>query len=362
MKISFLDLQKLNLPHQQLIQENVSQQIASGWYILGKNLEQFEQSFAAYIGVKHCIGVGNGLDALALLLKAHHFPKKSEVIVAANTYIATILAITQAGLIPILVEPNPETYQINEGKIEEKITKNTRAILVTHLYGRCAEMQAIWDLASKYKLKIFEDAAQAHGATYQTKKAGNLSDGAGFSFYPTKNLGAMGDGGAITTNDDDLANKLRKLRNYGFSVKNVADFKGHNSRLDEIQAVILQTKLPFLDSENKSRREIAKRYLSEIKNPAIILPPANRIEEDVWHLFVIQHENRDELREKLSQKGIETAIHYPFPPHQQKAYSELNHLSLPITERLHNQVLSLPNAPYLTEQEINYIIATLNEL
>jgi dTDP-4-amino-4,6-dideoxygalactose transaminase len=362
MKIPFLDLQKLNLPHQQLIQENVSQQIASGWYILGKNLEQFEQSFAEYIGTKHCIGVGNGLDALTLLLEAHNFPEKSEIIVAANTYIATILAITQAGLSPVLIEPNAETYQIDELKIEEKITKNTKAILVTHLYGRCAEMKPIWGLASKYKLKVFEDAAQAHGATYQNQRAGNLSDGAGFSFYPTKNLGAMGDGGAITTNDDDLANELRKLRNYGFSVKNIAEIKGHNSRLDEIQATILQTKLPFLDTENQRRREIAKRYLAEIKNPAIILPQANQIEEDVWHLFVIQHENREAFRAKLAQKGIETAIHYPVPPHQQKAYSELNHLSLPITERLHNQVLSLPNAPYLTVQEIDYVIATLNEV
>jgi dTDP-4-amino-4,6-dideoxygalactose transaminase len=360
MHISFLDLKRLNSKYENLIKENVSQLISSGWYILGNNLEKFENSFAEYIGVKHCFGVGNGLDAITILLKANGFPKNSEIIVPANTFIATLLAINHANLKPVMVEPRLDTYLIDISKIEEKITSKTKAILVTHLYGRCVEMQAILELANKFKIKVFEDAAQAHGAMFQDKKAGNLSNGAGFSFYPTKNLGAMGDGGAITTNDDELALRIKKLRNYGFSKKNIIEVKGHNSRLDDIQAVILQAKLFDLDAENISRRKIAKRFLNEIKNPQITLPPSNQINEDVWHLFVIRHENREMFRKKLIDKGIETTIHYPIPPHQQKAYAEFNNLSFPITELIHREVISLPSAPYLSEKEVDYIIKTIN--
>jgi dTDP-4-amino-4,6-dideoxygalactose transaminase len=361
MNIPFLSLKATNQVYEEHITKVVTEVIASGWYILGDRLSQFEEDFAKYCGTKHCIGVANGLDALIILLKASDFPADSEVIVPANSYIATMLAVSNANLIPIPVEPFLDTYLIDYQAIEKAITPKTKAILVTHLYGRCCEMDEINAIAKKYNLKVFEDAAQAHGATYRSKKAGNLSDGAGFSFYPSKNLGAMGDAGAITTNDDVLAERMRALRNYGSSEKYVFDYQGYNSRLSEIQAAILSVKLPYLDTENEFRRNIAKRYLIEIKNDKVILPNTNSVENDVWHLFVIKVEKRDNFREYLSQNGVGTDVHYPIPPHKQLAYHNWANLQLPITEKIHKTVVSLPLNTTLTPEEISYIIQIVNE-
>ncbi|RYU97200.1 DegT/DnrJ/EryC1/StrS family aminotransferase [Emticicia agri] len=358
--IPFLDLKLLNRDYEKSINEVLSKKIASGWYILGEEVKVFEKSFAEYCETKHCIGVANGLDALLLLLKASDFPKGSEVLVPSNTYIASILAISLAGLTPVLVEPDIHTYLIDPKKIEEKITKNTKAILVVHLYGKCCEMEPINEIAKRNNLKVFEDAAQSHGAIYQNKKAGNLSDGAGFSFYPTKNLGAMGDAGAVTTNDDVLASKIRALRNYGSGEKYVFEEQGINSRLDEMQAAILSVKLPNLDNENKVRQSIAKRYLTEINNPTITLPFAGTIMEDVWHLFVVRTRDRDKFREYLSQNKIGSDVHYPVPPHQQLAYKDWNNDSYPISEKIHQQVISLPLNATLLEEEVSYIIEKIN--
>jgi dTDP-4-amino-4,6-dideoxygalactose transaminase len=361
MQIPFLSLKATNQVYEKQISEIVAQTVTSGWYILGKKLELFELEFAKYCGVKHCIGVANGLDALTLLLKASDFPTDSEIIVPANSYIATILAVSNANLSPILVEPFLDNYLIDYQAIEKAITPKTKAILVTHLYGKCCDIAKINALAKKYKLKVFEDAAQAHGATYMGMKAGNLSDGAGFSFYPSKNLGAMGDAGAITTNDDALAERMKSLRNYGSSKKYIFDYQGYNSRLDEIQAAILSIKLPHLDTENQYRRSIAKRYLSEINNPKITLPPTDSVDDDAWHLFVVRVTERDNFRAFLSEAGIGTEVHYPVPPHQQLAYKELSHLSLPITEKIHREIVSLPLNTALTNNEVSYIIDSINK-
>lgn len=358
--IPFLDLKEINKPYASQIEEAISNVIKDGWYILGKNLTLFEEQFAQYCGTQFCFGVANGLDALTILLKASEFPEGSEIIVPANTYIATLLAISNANLTPVLVEPNLDDYLIDVSQIEASITSKTRAILVTHLYGRCCEMETIQLLAKRYSLKVFEDAAQAHGATYKGKKAGNLSDGAGFSFYPSKNLGALGDAGAITTNDPELAMKIKQLRNYGSSQKYVFDAKGLNSRLDEVQAVALSVKLPFLDRDNERRRIIAQRYLMEITNTKLVLPSTDRVKEDVWHLFVVRIQGREGFREYLSQQGIGTDIHYPIAPHKQLAYKEFSNLSLPITEIIHQEVVSLPLNTALTDDEINFIIQTVN--
>ncbi|GAB2556520.1 DegT/DnrJ/EryC1/StrS family aminotransferase [Spirosoma aerophilum] len=365
--IPFLDLKQINAPYDLFIRQSVERVLASGWYILGRELATFEQQFADYCQTRHCIGVANGLDALTLVLKAWDFPANSEVIVASNAYIASVLSITHAGLVPVFVEPDPQTYLPNPARIEAVITSRTKAILPVHLYGRCCDMNPINALAREYGLKVLEDAAQAHGATYATgqqkevlKKAGNLGDAAGWSFYPTKNLGALGDAGAITTNDDELADKLRALRNYGSSQKYINDYPGHNSRLDELQAAILTAKLPFLDSDNKRRREVARRYLTEIKNPDLTLPPADQIDQDVWHLFVVQHAQRDNFRTSLHQAGVGTDIHYPVPPHHQRAYADFSALSLPISEQLHRNAISLPLNPTLTDDEVTHIIQTVN--
>jgi dTDP-4-amino-4,6-dideoxygalactose transaminase len=361
MQIPFLSLKASNQVYERQIAEILTKILSSGWYILGENLKQFETEFAQYCGVKHCIGVANGLDALTILLKASDFPENSEIIVPANSYIATILSVSNANLIPVPVEPNLDDYLIDYQEIEQVITLKTKAILVTHLYGKCCEMDKINALAQKHNLKVFEDAAQAHGATYKGVKAGNLSDGAGFSFYPSKNLGAMGDAGAITTNDDVLAKRIKALRNYGSDEKYVFDYQGYNSRLDEIQAAILSLKLPNLDNENECRREIAKRYLTEIINPKIILPNHDSVDNDAWHLFVIRTQERENLRSFLSEKGIGTDIHYPIAPHKQLAYRNWQNLSLPITEKIHQQVVSLPLNVALTEIEISYIIENVNQ-
>ncbi|MCU0470985.1 MAG: DegT/DnrJ/EryC1/StrS family aminotransferase [Arcicella sp.] len=360
MQVPFLSLKTTNQVFETQIVEKLSEVVQSGWYILGEQLTKFEEAFATYCGTKYCIGVANGLDALTIILKASEFPDKSEIIVPANTYIATILAISNANLIPVLVEPKHDTYLIDYQLIEKAITAKTKAILVTHLYGKCCDMDEINAIAQKYGLKVFEDAAQAHGAMYKNKKAGNLSDGAGFSFYPSKNLGAMGDAGAITTNDDLLAKRIKALRNYGSEKKYVFDYQGYNSRLDEIQASILSLKLPSLNEENAVRRKIAQRYLLEIDNDKVLLPPRNTINDDVWHLFVVRVKNRELFRNYLAEAGIGTDIHYPIPPHKQLAYQEWQNLSLPITEEIHQQVVSIPLNPTLKEKEISYVINTIN--
>lgn len=361
MKIPFLCLKATNQIYESQISEVVLQTLISGWYILGEQLNQFEIDFAQYCGTKHCIGVANGLDALTILLKACDFPFNSEVIVPANSYIATMLSVSNANLVPIPIEPFLSNYLIDYQLIEAKITPRTKAIIVTHLYGKCCDMDKINTLAQKYNLKVFEDAAQAHGATYRGRKAGNLSDGAGFSFYPSKNLGAMGDAGAITTNDNDLAERTRALRNYGSTEKYVFNYQGYNSRMDEIQAAILSIKLPNLDIENGYRRRIAERYLTEINNPKIILPPSNSIDNDVWHLFVIRVKEREKFRLFLSEKGVGTDIHYPIAPHKQLAYKEWVELYLPITEKIHQEVVSLPLNNALKAEEISYIIQYVNQ-
>ena len=356
--IKFLDLQKLNQPFEAQFLSKTKEFLDKGWYILGNEVKQFEQSFAHYSNAKHCIGVGNGLDALVLILKAYiqlgNLQKGDEVIVPANTYIASVLAILQANLVPVFVEPNIETYNINPDLIEEKITSKTKAILLVHLYGQLAEMDKIMDLGYKHNLLLIEDAAQGHGLPFEGSHA------RGFSFYPGKNLGALGDGGAITTNDDKLAEVLFSLRNYGSDKKYHNDFIGVNSRLDELQAAFLSIKLPHLNAENEARQKVAKRYLAEIKNAKINLPTCENFNKHVFHLFVIRTENRDDLQEYLWKNGIETIIHYPIPPHKQKALQEFNHLSLPITEKIHQEVLSLPISSVLTDEEISKIISTLN--
>ena len=361
MKIPFLCLKATNQIYESQISEVVLQILTSGWYILGERLNQFEFEFAQYCGTKHCIGVANGLDALTILLKAAEFPANSEILVPANSYIATILSVTNANFTPVPIEPLLDNYLIDYQLIEKAITPKTKAILVTHLYGKCCEMNAINDLARKHNLKVFEDAAQAHGATYMGRRTGNLSDGAGFSFYPSKNLGAMGDSGAITTNDDAFAERIRALRNYGSSEKYVFDHKGYNSRMDEIQAAILSVKLPNLDADNLYRRQLAERYLTEIKNPKIILPPSDSIENDAWHLFVIRVKDRDKFRLFMSEKGVGTDVHYPIAPHKQLAYKEWDKLNLPIPEKIHQEVVSLPLNNALIAEEISYIIQYVNQ-
>lgn len=361
MQIPFLSLKATNQIYEVQIGKIVTEILSSGWYILGEKLKQFETEFAQYCGVKHCIGVANGLDALTIILKASAFPENSEIIVPANSYIATILSVSNANFVPVPVEPNLNDYLIDYQAIERAITSKTRAILVTHLYGKCCEMDKITALAQKHNLKVFEDAAQAHGATYNNIKAGNLSDGAGFSFYPSKNLGAMGDAGAITTNDDVLANRIKALRNYGSNEKYVFEYQGYNSRLDEIQAAILSLKLPHLDNENEIRRNIAKRYLTEIFNDKIILPNNDSVNKDAWHLFVIRTNERDNFRSFLNEKGIGSDVHYPIPPHKQLAYQEWQNFSLPITEKIHQEAVSLPLNTSLTEKEISYIIQNINQ-
>jgi dTDP-4-amino-4,6-dideoxygalactose transaminase len=356
--IKFLDLHKLNKPFEAQFLAKTKAFLDNGWYILGDEVKQFEQSFASFSKSKHCIGVGNGLDALVLILKANiqlgNIKKGDEVIVPANTYIASVLAILQADLIPVFVEPNIETYNIDPNLFEEKITSKTKAILVVHLYGQLAEMDKINAICASHNLLVIEDAAQAHGLTFNGKHT------RAFSFYPGKNLGALGDGGAITTNDDALAEILFSLRNYGSNKKYHNDFIGYNSRLDELQSAFLNIKLPHLNTENETRKKTAKRYLSEIKNNKIQLPICNNFNDHVFHLFVIRTESRDMLQEYLYKNGIETVIHYPIPPHKQKALQKFDHLSLPITEKIHQEVLSLPMSSVLTDEEITHIIATLN--
>ncbi len=364
--IPFLDLKKINEPYEIAFQEKLKVVLANGWYILGNEVKEFETSFAKYCGKQFCIGTGNGLDALVLIFKGYiqlgKLQKGDEVIVPANTYIASILAILQADLVPVLVEPKLETYNINPVLIPEKITSKTKAILAVHLYGQLAEMDAIHEIAIANNLLVIEDAAQAHGAVLDSNNT--IPKTQAYSFYPSKNLGCLGDGGAVTTNDLELAKTIQSLRNYGSETKYYNDHIGVNSRLDELQAAFLNVKLPFLDSDNEYRKAIAKRYLSEIKNEKIILPTVSINEKKhsnhVFHLFVIRTQNRIDLQNYLHQNGVQTVIHYPIPPHNQKALSFLNHLSFPITQKIHDEVLSLPISPVLTMDEVTFIVAVLN--
>lgn len=363
--IKFLDLQQINARHRDaLIQKSVDL-IDSGWYIQGKMVTDFEQELALYIGAKHAIGVANGLDALILILRGclelGYLKKGDEVLVPANTYIASILAISETGLVPVLVEPDPETYNISGVELEKSVTSKTRAVLNVHLYGRVSWSEELEALLKKHNLLCIEDNAQAIGAHYGNRKTGNLGLAAGFSFYPGKNLGCLGDGGAVTTNDDELARIIRVLGNYGSQKKYQNLVKGVNSRLDELQAGYLSVKLPFLNEENGVRRTIAERYVKGITNPKIKLPviPVDETEH-VWHLFVIRTDERTKLQEYLLEKGIQTMIHYPIPPHKQEAYSEWNDQVFPLTERIHEEVLSLPMSHVLTDQEIETIIDAVN--
>lgn len=362
--IKFLDLQAINHQYKAELEAACSRVIHSGWYISGTEVRAFEDKFAGYCGVKHCVGVANGLDALILILRAYKELGKlkdgDEVLVPANTYIASILAISANGLVPVLIEPNEQTYNVDVSLIEKNLTPKTKAILAVHLYGLLADMPAIMKLAEKHNLLVVEDAAQAHGASINGKKAGNWGHAAGFSFYPGKNLGALGDAGAVTTNDEALATIVRSLGNYGSEVKYHNAYKGINSRLDELQAALLDVKLKYLDSEIERRRTIANAFLNGIKNPKIKLPFIQYQEQHVWHLFVVQVKERANFQSYLTEQGIQTVIHYPIPPHKQKAYSELNHLSFPLTEEIHEQILSLPISPVLTDAEVQKIIDVVN--
>lgn len=359
--VKFLDLHKINEQYRPEIGGAIRRVLDSGWYLLGKEVENFENNFAKYCGSKYCIGVANGLDALNLIIKAYGFGAEDEIIVPANTYIASILAISENGCTPVLVEPDINTYNIDPDLIEEKITPKTKAIMVVHLYGQAVEMEKIWALAKKYNLKIIEDSAQAHGAFYQGKRTGNLGDASGFSFYPGKNLGCLGDGGAITTNDDALATKIKALRNYGSHKKYENLYKGFNSRLDEIQAAILDIKLKGLDKDTQRRKEIAKYYIENIKNPLVILPEVKDFAGHVFHLLVVRTQKRDEVQKYLADNGVQTLVHYPIPSHKQKAYKEWNNLSYPITEQIHDEVLSLPISPVMTDGEVIKVVEVINE-
>lgn len=358
--IKFLDLHKINERYRDEIDLRIKNILDSGWYLLGKEDEIFERNFAHFCGTKHAIGVANGLDALNLIIKAYGFKAGDEIIVPANTYIASILAISENGCTPVLVEPDINTYNINPNLIEEKITENTKAIMVVHLYGQAVQMDKIWELAKRYNLKIIEDSAQAHGAVYKGRKTGNLGDVSGFSFYPGKNLGCMGDGGAVTTNDDDLAEKIRAIANYGSKVKYNHIYKGVNSRLDEIQAAVLDVKLKYLDEDNERRREISKYYRENIKNPLLILPKVYDESAHVWHIFAVRTEERNKFQEYLKDNGIQTLIHYPIPPHKQKCYEEWNNMSFPISEEIHNTILSLPISPVMTDEEVKKVVEVIN--
>lgn len=364
--VPFFDLAACDAPHLDELSATARRVIEKGWYILGAEVEAFEEEFAAYTGVRHAVGVANGLDALILVLKGWivdgRLARGDGVIVPANTYIATVLAITQAGLRPILVEPDPVTYNIDPARIEEALVDKPKAVIAVHLYGQLAPMAAIADLCKTHGLLLLEDAAQAHGATSDGRRAGALGSAAAFSFYPSKNLGALGDGGAVTTNDDSLADTVRTLRNYGSRVKYHNDLIGLNSRLDELQAALLRVKLPYLDSNNACRRAIARAYRQNIRHSDVTLPTVTLDEEShVWHQFVIRSFDRDGLARHLAECGIQTQIHYPVPPHLQPCYREsLDHGPLPITESLHKAVLSLPISPVMTQSQVSAVVSGVN--
>lgn len=368
--IKFFDLQKINFTHRQEIEEAILKVFRSGWYLLGEELKAFEKEYATFIGSKHCVGVANGLDALRLILRAYieigKLKEGDEIIVPANTYIASILAVSENRLRPIFVEPSIETYNINPHLIEEKITEKTKAIMIVHLYGQSAMHTEIKRIVDKYNLLLIEDNAQAQGSYYHHQRTGSLGDAAGHSLYPSKNLGALGDAGAVTTDDDEFADIVRTIANYGSKKKYENEYKGLNSRLDEIQAAVLRIKLKYLDIDNQKRREIAQFYCDNIKNEKITLPIQSselKIQnylEHVWHLFVIRTSERDKLQNYLTENKIQTLIHYPIPPHKQNAYKELNNYKLPITEKIHTEVMSLPISPVLSMDEVIKTCSVIN--
>lgn len=357
--IKYLDLKAVNAPYEHAADEV----LRSGWYLKGEATKQFEGHYAEYIGTKYCIGCGNGLDALTLIFRAYIelgvMTPGDEVIVPANTYIASILAVTECGLKPVLIEPDIHTLQIDDTLIEAAVTPRSRAVMIVHLYGFCAYADRIGEICKKHGLKLIEDNAQAHGCRFIDRSTGSLGDAAGHSFYPTKNLGAFGDAGAVTTNDEELATVIRALGNYGSHRKYVFDYQGRNSRIDELQAAILDAKLPYLDVDNQRRRTIADIYLSQVHNSLIRLPQASPTA--VWHIFPVLCSRRDELQQYLCDHGVESQIHYPIPPHKQKCYADWNSLSLPITEQIHAQELSIPCHPALTKEEADVIVSLLNQ-
>jgi dTDP-4-amino-4,6-dideoxygalactose transaminase len=364
MKIDYLSLKKVTNMHLAEIQDAISHTVESGWYLQGYSTQQFEYEYANYIGTQYCIGCGNGLDALSLIFRAYkemgELKDNDEVIVPANTYIASILSITANRLKPVLVEPRIDTLQIDDDLIEQAITPRTKAILIVHLYGRCSMTNKIQQLCKKNNLKLIEDNAQAHGCLYNNKHTGSLGDAGAHSFYPGKNLGALGDAGAVTTNDHKLAETVKALGNYGSQQKYVFSYQGKNSRIDEIQAAILRVKLKYIDSDNQKRREIAQLYNAQIKNKHIIIPQG-QISDNVYHIYPILCPERDRLQAFLKDKGISTMIHYPIPPHQQQCYKMWNKLSYPITEKIHQEELSIPLNQTLLPEEINYIINSINQ-
>ena len=362
--VKFLELQKITAKYTDEIRDAVSRVVDSGWYLQGQENANFEKHYSEYIGTKYTVGVANGLDALIWILRGYIelgvMKPGDEVIVPANTYIATILAITENGLKPVLVEPNIGTYQIDDSLIEASVTARTRAIMIVHLYGCCSYTDRIGGICRKYNLKLLEDNAQAHGCVFNGRRTGSLGDAAAHSFYPGKNLGALGDAGAVTTNDKELADTIRALANYGSAKKYVFRYIGRNSRLDEIQAAVLDVKLRHLDEDNALRRQVARYYIEHIMHPDIILPEVENWDRHVFHIFPIRSSRRDELQKYLSENGIQTIIHYPIPPHKQECYKDWNSLSFPITEKIHAEELSLPMSPVMEEKEIRTVVDTIN--
>lgn len=365
MKVDFLSLKKVTSKYAEEIHEAVSRVVDSGWYLQGEENKRFEANYAAYIGTKYAVGCGNGLDALIWIFRAYMemgvMQPGDEVLVPANTYIASILAITHNKLVPVFIEPDPVTLQLDDSLLERAITSKTKAMLIVHLYGQCSYTDRIGELCRKYNLKLVEDNAQAHGCLFKGIKTGSLGDAAGHSFYPGKNLGAFGDAGAVTTNDLALADLVRSLGNYGSSRKYVFDYKGFNSRLDEIQAAVLDVKLKHLDQDIALRRAVARYYLEHITNPEVRLPTIKDWDAHVFHLFPVLCKRRDELQRYLTENGIQTNIHYPIPPHKQKCYAEYGHLALPLTEQIHAEELSLPMSPVLELDEMEYVVKILND-
>lgn len=363
--IKYLDLKSVTAQHSSEIGEAVQRVVDSGWYLQGTENKAFCEEFANFIGTAHCVGCGNGLDALTLILRAYKemgvMQDGDEVIVPANTYIATILAITENNLKPVLVEPRIDTFQIDDTRIEEAITPRTRAIMIVHLYGKCAYTDRIGDICRRHDLRLIEDNAQAHGCHFGNRRTGSLGDAAAHSFYPGKNLGALGDGGAVTTNDTELAEMIATLANYGSSRKYVFDYKGRNSRLDEVQAAVLRVKLRHLDADNARRREIAMQYAERIHNEHLLLPSMEYCKQSVHHIFPVLCKQRDELQKHLLEHGVQTMVHYPIPPHRQLCYKEMAELQLPITEQIHAEELSIPLNQTLTQEEVETIIDMLNK-
>lgn len=362
--ISFLSLKDVTALHEAEINEAVSRVVNSGWYLQGKANERFEAEYADYIGSNYAVGCANGLDALIIIFRAYIemgvMAPGDEVIVPANTYIASILAITENGLKPVLVEPDIRTYEIDDALIDQAITPRTKAIMIVHLYGQNAYTEKIGEICKRHHLKLVEDNAQAHGCKFDGRRTGSLGDAAGHSFYPGKNLGALGDGGAITTNDKDLADTVRILANYGSSKKYVFDYCGRNSRLDEIQAAVLSVKLKYLDEDNEARREVARCYIRHVDNPNVVLPMVDDWGAHVFHIFAIRSKGRDALQEYLKANGVQTLIHYPIPPHKQRCYSEWSGVSLPITEAIHREELSLPMSPVLDKNDVMRVVDLIN--